>query len=736
MGRPDRRGDAGARLPIPAHHGVSVNQPTICALLAVLVLTAALNPGRAAASSDADAVSLVTITNTLYPGWNMVGWTGPDTPISDLFQALPDLERVSAWDARYQRYSRSTRNSTGRGMSLLAKGRGLWLYLGGDEPVEWTRVVSSNGVLLSLHSGRNLVGWAGDAGATIEAAMSRFGGKLVHASRWDAKTQQYERYDPGVDAAGSLTELRAGDALWVELTDATWWRSGTAGPNLVFSDEFSKEDRAAFSTLLESAQAVFAEQYSVHTSDFTVKVDGTECDASVHTIRLSPNCARQAWIVAHEYFHVLQHQLALPQGITPTWITEGSARYAEAVYAAVMGSDPGIDRRISWTLDSVHMPETLDDLEDRETFYDTTGGYSLGALAIDWLVARLAPESFRSASLQTSSFAERFEHNPHVEYYRLLRTSETWQHAFETAFGISMHDFINQFELYRETVAFEASIWGAFGVSPEDFNGDLEKYRNIVGQPLAHSTDEVVEPTVVFVGDVPAATRADVETQMTRVYELLTGRIGFEPYEFSLYVAADDDPGRLAYFELYRSDALRGMYPRCTIFSTFYIFHPMTCEDDLTYKDFIGMPFTQLLSSTSYQHHPHWLRLAGKHYASALYRDVWRLGSLDDEIESAELRTAAYETPIEQLETHAGWVDGDNRMNWSLTLVAAHWLSRQAGEQALIEYYGLLPRGDPNHEGYEPAAGSWQAAFEQAFGLTIEDFYDQFEAYRKTLTTE
>ncbi len=61
----------------------------------------------------------------------------------------------------------------------------------------------------------------------------------------------------------------------------------------------------------------------------------------------------------------------------------------------------------------------------------------------------------------------------------------------------------------------------------------------------------------------------------------------------------------------------------------------------------------------------------------------------------------------------------------ALSSVAAHWLADFAGEKALLEYFRLLP-----------SAQTFYEAFEQAFGLTIEKFYEQFEAYRETLTTE
>ena len=61
----------------------------------------------------------------------------------------------------------------------------------------------------------------------------------------------------------------------------------------------------------------------------------------------------------------------------------------------------------------------------------------------------------------------------------------------------------------------------------------------------------------------------------------------------------------------------------------------------------------------------------------------------------------------------------------ALSSVAAHWLADYAGEQALLEYFRLLPSAKTIYE-----------AFEGAFGLTFDEFYEQFEAYRATLTAE
>ncbi len=64
------------------------------------------------------------------------------------------------------------------------------------------------------------------------------------------------------------------------------------------------------------------------------------------------------------------------------------------------------------------------------------------------------------------------------------------------------------------------------------------------------------------------------------------------------------------------------------------------------------------------------------------------------------------------------------RSESALFFLAAEWLATHAGDWAVIEYFRLLP-----------SVGTWWPAFEQAFGLTIEEFYEDFEAYRATLSS-
>ena len=55
----------------------------------------------------------------------------------------------------------------------------------------------------------------------------------------------------------------------------------------------------------------------------------------------------------------------------------------------------------------------------------------------------------------------------------------------------------------------------------------------------------------------------------------------------------------------------------------------------------------------------------------------------------------------------------------ALSFLAADWLLARAGERAIFEYYRLRQSTD-----------DWKDAFEGAFGITIDEFYQEFAEYR------
>ena len=88
---------------------------------------------------------------------------------------------------------------------------------------------------------------------------------------------------------------------------------------------------------------------------------------------------------------------------------------------------------------------------------------------------------------------------------------------------------------------------------------------------------------------------------------------------------------------------------------------------------------------------------------------------------------------LAQLATTDGWEAAADDERLALSIVAVDWLLRRAGEAALFDYLRLLPEGTL---GLPSLIVTSASAFEQAFGLAVDEFYEQFDVYRSTLTAE
>ena len=73
------------------------------ACLAVLVLVA-IGLGLFSTLGTAVADSGETVTTELQPGLNLAGWTEAEASVEAIFDAIPELELVYAWDAENQRF--------------------------------------------------------------------------------------------------------------------------------------------------------------------------------------------------------------------------------------------------------------------------------------------------------------------------------------------------------------------------------------------------------------------------------------------------------------------------------------------------------------------------------------------------------------------------------------------------------------------------------------------------------
>ena len=616
--------------------------------------------------------------------------------------------------------------------------------------VEWVRPVWDRYALLSLEAGLNLTGWAGGDAEPIETAFGRFGDRLRIAWRWDAESQRFDVYVPGAGASSTLAELNRGDALLVDLSEqVTWWQSGYGNTAFLFTEEVAAERQEAIRAGLADAIAFFAEHYGIHPPEFPLHpVEGPR--SSVTTVFLgSPPTSRVSGstvrisnevtgvslddTLAHEYFHVLQHNFAR-YPYPPLWLTEGTATYAAALYLALTGARDGEVVRQGWWQAAGRVPEQLSELES--DFYGVSERYDLGAVAVDWLVEHaLGEDSGDSAAApqELLPLRERARYDSFIEYYRLLPSSRGWEDAFEKAFGITPDAFYAAFEPTREDSGFESALRALFDISLEEFTDDRDAYREAARRPLPHTQDDVVEPVAVFLGDVAPDLQEALRTRVKDVSAFLMGQLGAVPYEYSVYVAADEESARPALYGLYRQGNLGGTV-YCSFRSTRgYVFHTLSCGGDLPDRTLMRVAFVRLQAGTDSAGQPWWLRQAGHYYATVAFEAWIGESAYAEEIERLTRPAHETEAPLRQLETNQGWVEAGDDHSWALSLLAVDWLVDHAGERSLIEYYRLLPRGDADDVDHEPGAGSWEAAFEQAFGLTPDDFYEQFEAYRTEL---
>ena len=594
---------------------------------------------------------------------------------------------VAAWDEDAGRYAWARRGgSVPPELAQLTRGQGLFLWVSGTEPVAWTRPASQAGMLLTLPAGYSLVGWAGLDGTPIAEAVGRFGDALVGASRWNAETQSYERYEPGAaEPTEDAPALRHGDALWVELSaERRWWQSGTERTRFVFQGKVTPAHESELREEMERVVAFFAERYRIEPPPFSVRVapQTSATSASRDEILLgrgSVDDRSSSFWLAHEYFHVLQFDLARqhPSGDgAPTWMTEGSAQYATSLYHRERRGETGDRARVTWWRESLRVDGPLQFLEDSQLFYTVgSAAYDLGALATDWLVRRAAALSGNVpfAPLEPGGLDARLGYDAHVEYYRLLRSSVSWQAAFKEAFAISVNDFYPAFEAYRTA---------------------------LTASRLPHLVDDVDEPILVFEGEIPAETVARVRAEFESVQVFFRERLGGGPVDYTLSVSAD----RVAA----GSGSLVTWFARQQFTRVVERLAPFASLQPVAY----GYRRDGAV----------WLTRGLAGYAEAAARAVVGVETFAQTRSRSTAAARLMRQPLRNFETSAGIEAVGGFGTNQLGFLAADWLVERAGERSIFEYYRRLP-----------SSRNWQEAFRRAFRITIDDFYVAFEAYRREI---
>ena len=452
----------------------------------------------------------------------------------------------------------------------------------------------------------------------------------------------------------------------------------------LFADGISSSARSEIRREMANIVTAFAERFGAYASELTVSVGDRD-----------PGRARPGfmattasfWDAAHEYFHVIQYELAGGRSRGPHWLVEGSATYAEEAYEG----DLDFRRAIAPAGASY-----VASIRETESANQVRLNYHLGFLAADWLVGQAGERAL-------------------LQYYRLLPSHDGWEEAFAAAFGLTIDEFYERFEVYRT------------GVAP----------------PLPHLTDDAVKPVAVFVGNVPDHVRSEIQAAMEGVHTFLIERFGAPATEYSAYIGADWESvavhaRRLSLNRWWDHRIRRHSLPlpwdaSCSRGATGWVIHATDCGQPFGYRVYINSHMRVLLEGKEQRDLPPlWMEAGGGAYIALAYAATTG-PELEDELSRHRAVVERSSVPLAQLATTDGWEEATDDERLALSIVAVNWLLGRAGEAALFDYLRLLPEGTL---GLPSLVVTSASAFEQAFGLAVDEFYEQFDVYRSTLTAE
>ena len=619
-----------------------------------------------------------------------MGWLGPSTPTSELFDTIPALRQVWAWNAESQAYQHAEPNRHGD-LPTLTAGMGLWLRLGGNSTFEWSRVAAPDGIAVRLWEGRNLVAVASDGGITLRGAEVRA------AWSWDPVRQRYELYRLGDET------LRGGDALLIRMASAVnWWQPGSPDPALVFVRWSIPDDtRAAIVAHYEDTRAFFAERFGIVTPGplqyigadanavrrvyaevFADSGGGsTSCSSSSDGVVvrvLQCTYPERPHHMVDDFLHNLlwklpgqspwwRYHLPLdPRG--PHWLREGIRLYTRNAYLVAIGErEESYGRRYAGEARQTASP--LRHFEATDVDGHATPQYD-EATPIGFVATTLLSELAGEPAL--------------FDYLRRVRSAADWREAFDGAFGMTVDDFYEAFAAHRA--------------------------RQF--PPYPHLTDDDDEAVLVVLDGVPADTATTLRNHFESLKNFYADRFDADAADFTLYIAPDAEA---AYAAVPNWNGERSCKHPASLGGTVYV--SAWCGDapDLHYTYFVG-------ARRSGSGAPSWFVEGAFAYAEVEYAEATGSRTRDDFRDRALSTAITSTTPLEALRVGLDQYSVGVQVTRALGYLAVEWLANHAGDPAIFEYYRHEPDSLRRGEG-----------FEGVFGLTLMDFYEQFEAYREAL---
>ena len=223
-----------------------------------------------------------------------------------------------------------------------------------------------------------------------------------------------------------------------------------------------------------------------------------------------------------------------------------------------------------------------------------------------------------------------------------------------------------------------------------------------VSEPVDWWQPRVGEPPIVFLGDVPAHVRAAVLEEYHRVQAFFAERFGVVATDTLTYVGADADSLRTTYFALFGREPQEELCGGHTSDHTYVV--ALRCAYPVRFLGLDYQHMSALLTPgrpTREPDGPEWMFRGTQQYVEILYEATSRGGyeaARRNQIEGAR-RSGL---PLSSVDMR----DNEDR-----------WRSWAIGGLGFLAMERLAERaGDP-------------AIFEATFGISVEDFYEEFEAH-------
>ena len=404
----------------------------------------------------------------LVGGENLLGWVGPPISVGELQELLgPDVVDIRTWSGALGDYQSLLASA----QTVITPGTGLSVLLRPGVEVGIELPTLSDGVPVAFDAGLNLVAWTGSGGVGAGLALEGLACTIRTLFVGELGSAGYGAFGWEMPFDQEPT-LSTGDPIWI-FADApgTWDQS--AGPVEILSlTPIDRQERAALDSELDALMAFFDVTFDlpapgfvfVHSDDpepileqylnyfafadpariefWTDWWRGGTRSTSVGGAAIFSTlpATYTAWGGVNSYVAILRGAQRIACAfctdddgvwtIGPAWLQRGLGWVLPARF--VLARDARPLNLASWRTKSEAAPplSVLEASEQASDVPDQTAVVALGALAVHDLFGTAGDQSLAT-------------------YWTLIGAGQSWEAAFQEAFGTSIGDFYSHFANIR-----------------------------------------------------------------------------------------------------------------------------------------------------------------------------------------------------------------------------------------------------------------------------------------------